>query len=418
MSAGSRSEPAVTPSETPARAPTVTVENVSKTFRVPHQQASTLKERVLHPFRTTTFDRLEALKDISIEVADGEFFGIVGRNGSGKSTLLKCLAGIYQPTAGDIHVGGRVATFIELGVGFNPELAARDNVIINATMLGLSRKQAAERFDEIIAFAELERFLDLRLKNYSSGMHVRLAFSTAVQLDADVLIVDEVLAVGDAAFQQKCYQEFRRLKDEGKTILFVTHDMSAVSRFCDRAMLLERGEMVEIGDPTAIGRAYHELNFNRPRTNRSDDGRRHGDQREGEVTGVWFEQPAGSRAEALLTGDPAVVCMEVGAHADLPDAVFQVTLRDETHRAVFIAHSQYQDGFDGGLDGGHSYLIKLYFDCHLGPGQYEVTPALLRGESADEIVDLREGLASIMVHAVHATGGVVELPHRFTIEPS
>ena len=168
---------------------------------------------------------------------------------------------------------GGVATFIELGVGFNPELAARDNVIINATMLGPhAASRPRERFDEIIAFAELEEFVDLQLKNYSSGMHVRLAFATAVQVDADVLLVDEVLAVGDAAFQQKCYEEFRRLKDEGKTILFVTHDMSAVERFCDRAMLLERGEMVDIGDPTAIGRAYHELNFNRPRTKRSDEG--------------------------------------------------------------------------------------------------------------------------------------------------
>jgi ABC-type polysaccharide/polyol phosphate transport system ATPase subunit len=397
--------------------PTVTVENVSKTFRVPHQQASTLKERVLHPFRSTTFDRLEALKDISFEVAEGEFFGIVGRNGSGKSTLLKCLAGIYQPTAGQLAVTGRVATFIELGVGFNPELAARDNVLINATMLGLSRKQAAERFDDIIAFAELEQFLELRLKNYSSGMHVRLAFSTAVQLDADVLIVDEVLAVGDAAFQQKCYEEFWRMKDEGKTILFVTHDMGAVARFCDRAMLLERGEMVDLGDPTEIGRAYHELNFNRPRTLRSEDGRRHGDQREAEVTGVWFEQPVGSRAEALLTGDPVAVCVEVGARMDLPDAIFQVTLRDESHRAVFIAHSQFQEDLDSRLEGGRRYVVKLFFDCHLGPGRYEVTPALLRGESAEEIVDLRDGLASIMVHAVHSTGGVVELPHRFTVEP-
>src|SRR5262249_51531654 len=156
-------------------------------------------------FRSRTYDLLEALKHVDVDIAPGEFFGIVGRNGSGKSTLLKCLAGIYEADAGEIAINGRLSPFIELGVGFNPELTARDNVIINAIMLGLSRKEAHERFDDIIAFAELEEFVDLKLKNYSSGMHVRLAFATAVQVDADILLIDEVLAVGDAAFQQKCF---------------------------------------------------------------------------------------------------------------------------------------------------------------------------------------------------------------------
>ena len=165
-------------------------------------------------------------------------------------------------------VNGRLSPFIELGVGFNPDLTARDNVIINAIMLGLSRKQARERFDDIIAFAELEEFVDLKLKNYSSGMYVRLAFAIAVQVDADILLIDEVLAVGDAAFQQKCFDEFDRLHDAGRTILFVTHDMGAVERFCDRAMLLERGEVVDIGDPASIARQYNQLNFHRDRDER------------------------------------------------------------------------------------------------------------------------------------------------------
>jgi ABC-type polysaccharide/polyol phosphate transport system ATPase subunit len=192
------------------RPPAVRIERLSKSFKLPHQRYSTLKERMLHPFRSTTFDVLEAVKDVSVEIGEGEFFGIVGRNGSGKSTLLKCLAGIYRTDTGEAEVRGRLSPFIELGVGFNPDLTARENVTINAIMLGLSRKQAAERFDEIIAFAELEEFLDLKLKNYSSGMHVRLAFSVAVQADADVLLIDEVLAVGDAAFQQKCFEQFER----------------------------------------------------------------------------------------------------------------------------------------------------------------------------------------------------------------
>jgi ABC-type polysaccharide/polyol phosphate transport system ATPase subunit len=180
----------------------VKVDDVSKTFKLPHQRYSTLKERALHPFRSRTFDEFEAVKAVTLDVRQGEFFGIVGRNGSGKSTLLKCLAGIYEPNRGSVAISGRLSPFIELGVGLNGDLTARDNVMINAILLGLTRTQAKERFDDIIAFAELEEFLDLKLKNYSSGMTVRLAFSVAIQVDADVLLVDEVLAVGDAAFQQ------------------------------------------------------------------------------------------------------------------------------------------------------------------------------------------------------------------------
>src|SRR4051812_41011421 len=211
--------------------PAVVVDGVSKQFRVPREQVHTLKERVLHPFRRAGDETFDALTDVSFSVQPGEFFGIVGRNGSGKSTLLKCLAGIYRVDDGQIYVDGRLSTFIELGVGFNPDLAARENVMLNAVMLGVPAREARLRFDEIIAFAELEEFIDLKLKNYSSGMMVRLAFATAIQADADILLIDEVLAVGDASFQQKCFDVFFRLKAEGKTILFVTHDMGSVSRF-------------------------------------------------------------------------------------------------------------------------------------------------------------------------------------------
>src|SRR5947209_5050096 len=203
--------------------PAVRLSHISKTFKLPHERSNTLKERVLHPFGTRRFDVLNAVDDVEVEILAGEFFGIVGRNGSGKSTLLKCLAGIYETDRGTLQINGRLAPFIELGVGFNPELTARDNAVINAIMLGLTRKQAMARLDEIIAFAELEEFIDLKLKNFSSGMHVRLAFSVAIQVDADILLIDEVLAVGDAAFQQKCFDQFTRLKREGRTIVFVTH---------------------------------------------------------------------------------------------------------------------------------------------------------------------------------------------------
>src|SRR5437773_6453730 len=239
------------------------VRSVTKTFRVPREAVLTLKERAMHPLRRVRSDEFVALRDISFAVPAGEFFGIVGRNGSGKSTLLKCLAGIYGVDSGAIYVNGRLSTFIELGVGFNPDLAARDNVALNGIMLGLSPRDARARFDRVIEFAELEEFVDLKLKNYSSGMHVRLAFSVMIQVDADILLIDEVLAVGDASFQQKCFDVFHRMRDEGRTIVLVTHDMGSLNRFCHRALLLERGSAVHIGEPHEVADRYLELNFGR-----------------------------------------------------------------------------------------------------------------------------------------------------------
>src|SRR3954453_884391 len=188
-----------------ARPSAVLVDQVVKRFHIPRERRHTLKERVLHPMASSGHDDFQPLPDVSFAVERGEFFGIVGRNGSGKSTLLKCLAGIYCVDGGELYVDGRISPFIELGVGFDPNLAARDNVTVNGIMLGLSPREARRRYDEIMDFAELRGFEDLLLKNYSSGMHVRLAFSVMIQVDADVLLVDEILAVGDAAFQQKCF---------------------------------------------------------------------------------------------------------------------------------------------------------------------------------------------------------------------
>ena len=241
----------------------VVVEDVSKTFRLPHERVHTLKERVLHPFRRRDMEDFRALQHVSFDVRQGEFFGVVGRNGSGKSTLLKTLAGIYAADSGRIRLRGRMATFIELGVGFNPDLTARDNVVINAIMLGLTPAQARERYDAVIDFAELHEFEDLKLKNYSSGMFVRLAFATMIQVDADILLIDEVLAVGDVSFQHKCHQALDDIRSRGRTIVFVTHDMPTIEVKCDRALLLERGEIVELGDPREVSRHYDKLNFSR-----------------------------------------------------------------------------------------------------------------------------------------------------------
>jgi len=189
-------------------------------------------------------------------VKKGEFFGIIGRNGSGKSTLLKVLAGIYQPDKGEVKINGMISPFLELGIGFNPELSGRDNVYLNATVLGMTKKQIDEKFDAIVAFSELERFIDQKLKNYSSGMQVRLAFSVAIHANREILLMDEVLAVGDELFQKKCLEQFGKIKASGKTIVFVSHDADAVRNYCDRVMLLRSGKVMGIGDPAEVSREY------------------------------------------------------------------------------------------------------------------------------------------------------------------
>lgn len=394
----------------------MTVRNVSKTFRLPHQRYHTLKERVLHPFRTATYDVLRAVDDVSFEVGEGEFFGIVGRNGSGKSTLLKCLAGIYDVDRGHLNVEGRLSPFIELGVGFNPDLTARDNVMINAIMLGLTRQQARERFDEIIAFAELEEFLDMRLKNYSSGMTVRLAFSVAIQVDAEVLLIDEVLAVGDAAFQQKCFAEFHRMKDEGRTILFVTHDMGAVERFCDRAMLLDRGRMVDIGEPAAIARRYNELNFGRTVHQAGEgDEERFGDQ-EAEIVDAWFESPTGERIAEAAHGEPLRVAMEVRFHADIDDPIFGFTLRNDVGATIFATTTDLTHGPTGSFRAGETVTVRMDFQNLLVPSPYRLTPSIARAGIGADALDLRADMAQVVVHGGHFTGGVVNVPHEFQVE--
>jgi ABC-2 type transport system ATP-binding protein len=244
-----------------ASPPMLIVDGVSKRFRVAHERAFTIKERALHPFRTREHHVLEALTDVSFELGSGEWIGVVGRNGSGKSTLLKCIAGIYRADEGRIAARGRLSQFIELGVGFNPNLRARDNVLLNGVMLGLSPERARDCFDEVIDYAGLGEFVDLKLKNYSSGMQVRLAFAVMVQVDADVLLIDEVLAVGDAVFQRKCLEVLERKREQGCGVVLVTHDMDAVERRCDRAVLLDRGHVLEIGDPSDVARSYGRLNF-------------------------------------------------------------------------------------------------------------------------------------------------------------
>ena len=236
--------------------PAIEVVGVSKAFRLPHEERTTFKEHFLHPFHRVTYETQRALDDVTFSIERGEFFGIVGPNGSGKSTLLKILAGIYRADSGTVRIDGLLSPFIELGVGFNMELNARDNVRINGTLLGLSRRELDERFGDIVEFAELERFVDQKLKNYSSGMLARLAYSIAIQVDFDVLLLDEVLAVGDESFQRKCFETFRRFREESKTIVLVTHALETITDFADQALLLMNGQVRAYGVPEQVISSY------------------------------------------------------------------------------------------------------------------------------------------------------------------
>lgn len=239
----------------------IVVKNVSKRFVIPHEKVSTLKGAFVNYFKKKKSNEIfDALKDVSFEVKKGEFFGIIGRNGSGKSTLLKILAGIYVPNKGSVKIHGRISPFLELGIGFNPELSGRDNIYLNGTVLGLTKKQIDEKFNDIVAFSELERFIDQKLKNYSSGMSVRLAFSVAIHANRDILLMDEVLAVGDTNFQQKCINEFMKYREQGKTVILVTHNVEVVEKYCDKAMLLRNGEIQKIGDIKEVVEEYEKQN--------------------------------------------------------------------------------------------------------------------------------------------------------------
>lgn len=238
----------------------ISVKNLHKNFKLPTEQAFGLKQALFNRLRGVKgYTEQKVLKGLNFEIKKGEFLGIVGRNGSGKSTLLKILAGIYYPEKGEVIINGNLVPFIELGVGFNPELTGRENVYMNGALLGFSNEEMDKMYNDIWNFAELKDFQDQKLKNYSSGMQVRLAFSIAIRAKGDILLLDEVLAVGDAAFQKKCADYFNSLKDKNQTVVLVTHSMENVRKFCTRAILLENGNIIKEGDPKKIADAYTKL---------------------------------------------------------------------------------------------------------------------------------------------------------------
>jgi len=391
--------------------PALAAQGVQKRFKIPEERSHTLKERALHPLRRSGHEVLHALNDISFAIEPGEFFGIVGRNGSGKSTLLKCLAGIYRADEGKIWCNGRMSTFIELGVGFNPDLASFDNVVLNGIMLGLSPREARARYDRVIEFAELEEFKDLKLKNYSSGMHVRLAFSVAIQVDADILLIDEVLAVGDAAFQQKCFDVFYRMREEGRTIVLVTHDMGAVTRFCHRALLLERGEIVSMGEPRDVADRYLEIAFGRQveQAETDDSASRMGDGA-ARVSDVWLGDNVTERRAVAPQSEPLTLNVLVTFYADVLDPALSMALMNEDRQPVVVATTAKEREETGAFHAGDRAVFAFSFQNLLAPGRYHpILTVTHRGEGVD-VIDRYADAFSFVVTGLDASGGMVEIP--------
>jgi lipopolysaccharide transport system ATP-binding protein len=311
----------------------IQVESLAKRFRIPLDRSTTLKYRLAHLRSASRFRDLWALRGVSFEIPEGQFVGIIGANGSGKSTLLKILSCIYKPTAGEMRLAGQISPFLELGVGFNPELTARENVYVNGAILGLSRPELERRMDGILAFAELEEFADQKLKNYSSGMQVRLAFTVAIQAEASIFLMDEVLAVGDARFQAKCFEVFARYRRQGRTVVLVTHDLGAVDFHCDRALLFDHGQLIADGPANQVTSRYlRQVGESQDGAGRaggaSDQSDRWGN---GAIRfqSVRLLDEEGQEHTSFLTGRPLTLAFDLKARDKVDDLVIGIAL----HRA-------------------------------------------------------------------------------------
>jgi ABC-type polysaccharide/polyol phosphate transport system ATPase subunit len=393
------------------------VSHVGKHFKLPHERFSSLKQAALHLFTKRSYSRFDALRDIDFEVKDGEFFGIVGRNGSGKSTLLKILGGIYMPSKGKVTINGSLSPFIELGVGFNPELSGRDNVYLNGAILGLSRKQIEAKYADIVAFSELEEFMDQRLKNYSSGMQVRLAFSIAIQAKSDILLIDEVLAVGDANFQTKCYNVFREMKREKRTIVFVSHDMNAIKDFCDRALLIQDGNVAAIGKPDRIINKYNALNVvDKEEVGIGeyavDTANRWG-------TGEAVIEKITTRhkdqvVKAFKPGETITISLKAKFHKAIDRPIFGMIIKNAEGLRVMVTNTRLMKVPTKSYQPGDVVNFSCEVKNIFSNGRYTVSPALA-DTNGNVFYDWIEDAAWFDVHHSESNDGIVLPDHKLSL---
>ena len=370
----------------------IRADRISKSFKLPHEKQTSVKSALIGVFKggRRSYEKQEVLKDVSFEIKKGEFFGIVGRNGSGKSTLLKLLSGIYTPTQGGVQVNGKLIPFIELGVGFNHELTGRENVFLNGALLGFNRVEMESMYDEIVRFAELERFMDQKLKNYSSGMQVRLAFSIAIRAKSDILILDEVLAVGDESFQRKCIDVFERYKAEKRTVILVTHDMSNVTRFCSRALLLDRGKLVDIGSPAKIADEYTKLNQDeidkQTQSENSELERSH--------LQATLRNHLGKRSTSFRNGDTLTV--DFSWDDSLPLKNIGTAIVKESGEFLFGVNTLKLESMRQ-IVNRHEHSFSLDIDLNLGPGRYHLMYGAFGEERVDSLEFVDRGPSFVIV---------------------
>ncbi len=314
----------------------IELKDVSKRFVIPHEKVFTLKSAVLNLWKNRNYETFYALNEISFSIREGEFLGVIGGNGSGKSTLLKIIAGIYTPDLGSVSVNAKISPFLELGVGFNGELTGRENVYLYGAVLGFTKRQIDAKYDEIVSFAGLEKFMDLKMKNYSSGMFSRLAFSVAIKADAPILLIDEVLAVGDADFQKKCFKVFDGFKMDGKTVILVSHDTKTVCSYCDRVVLLEGGCVKEYGDPHRVTERYLRGNTSATGENSSagpvakpfPNGKM-------SIVRVDFFDASGNRRDSFDSSEEIIINIAYSVASPVSGPVFGMLIRDDNGSTVF-----------------------------------------------------------------------------------
>jgi len=382
----------------------VAVRDIHKEFVLPQHKRASVKQAFVNIVSRNGKVIQKVLDGVDFEVHKGDFFGIVGRNGSGKSTLLKILAGVYTPTTGEVRLNGGLTPFIELGVGFNPELSGRDNVFLNGALLGFSRKEMEAMYDEIVDFAELGPFMDQKLKNYSSGMQVRLAFSIAIKAHSEILIFDEVLAVGDEAFQRKCLDVFEQYKANGQTVILVTHDMETVKQFCNRAMLLSEGKIVEVGNPQKVAREYSRLN------QEEIDGASDKKNLQAQLIGLKARIMGADKKPrtSFTVGEELLVGTSWQKRPELDSIVVNIYKRSGEHVTGFKTKT------DGLLLRENDNVVVVRVKLDLSPGKYYLLIQSLT-EQDEEVETIIEGPEfTVKMQDNMKWAGLVNLPHSWT----
>lgn len=358
----------------------IRVDNVEKNFHLPVESSSGFKQLLVNRLKGKKGYTIQhTLKGVSFDIKKGEFFGIVGRNGSGKSTLLKLLAGIYIPDAGSVQVNGSLTPFIELGVGFNPELTGRENVFMNGALLGFDRREMLEMYDDIVKFAELEMFMDQKLKNYSSGMQVRLAFSIAIRAKTDILLIDEVLAVGDAAFQAKCFDYFYELKKSDTTVIFVSHDQGSLERFCDRGVLIDDGKVTAEGKISKVLKEYSKVVLKELAENEEVQAGEDIKSDYAQIFDVQLLTKDGQSTKKLSYGDSAKITYKIRVKKKILNPIFGVTVwKKNVEEAAILATNTLIDGAPetGEFNKGDVITFNVDIPTTLNDGEYIIEPAI------------------------------------------